>query len=239
VSVAGDETTGRFRPDDVRPTPERCLTTDVIEQLTSAPGLSATASDVLDELGYSLAVPGSILRSRSAVGRSVVGHVLTLRYVPERRRGAANQEAGEDSHLAHHVVFELARPGDVVVVEASGQGSFSVFGGMAALAASRAGIAGCIVDGGIRDQADIEGLGVPVWSRELTPVTGKWRMTAESVNAPICCGGVQVRAGDVVLADTTGVCFLPPEVAETAAERILRICGQEANEMSSKGGRTR
>jgi regulator of RNase E activity RraA len=226
--IAGDETTGRFVPQDVRPSPAPRLAQETIKKLSEAPGLAATASDVLDELGYSLAVPASILQARTSLDRAVAGHVLTLRYLPERRPGRGHDDSMEESRLAHHVVFEMANRGDVVVIEASGLGAVSVFGGMAALAAGRAGIAGCIVDGGVRDRQDIEVVGLAVWSRELTPITGKWRAAAESINAPICCGGVQVRAGDLVLADDTGICFVPAEIADIASARILAISATEA-----------
>lgn len=228
LTVAGDNTTGMFVPEDVRRPTFTRLALATIRQLERVRGLTATASDVLDELGYALAVPGSVLELRSEIDRPAVGHVLTLRYLPERNR-APNLRESEIPRLAHYVLFEMAEPGDLVVIEATGLDGISVFGGMASLAARRAGIAGCIIDGGVRDLSDIRELGMPVWSRHITPVTGKWRFAAMAINAPICCGSVQVRAGDLALADETGVCFIPNEIAVSVAERVLDVAAQEAS----------
>jgi 4-hydroxy-4-methyl-2-oxoglutarate aldolase len=66
-----------------------------------------------------------------------------------------------------------------------------------------------------------------VWSRWLTPRTGKWLLEASTLNLPVMCGGVQVHPGDVVVADHTGVCSFPVDVAETALRRLLDTAAQE------------
>jgi regulator of RNase E activity RraA len=99
---------------------------------------------------------------------------------------------------------------------------------MAALAASKAGIAGCVVDGAVRDLAEIRAVGLPVWSRSLTPRTGKWRLEAVAINEPVMCGGVQVHAGDLMVADESGICFFPLPFAAQAVARIIEVAAAEA-----------
>jgi 4-hydroxy-4-methyl-2-oxoglutarate aldolase len=52
----------------------------------------------------------------------------------------------------------------------------------------------------------------PVWASDITPVTGKWRIETVEINGPVQIGAVRVAAGDLVVADDTGVCFIPRDV---------------------------
>jgi len=64
----------------------------------------------------------------------------------------------------------------------------------------------------VRDIAHSRALGYPVWASDITPVTGKWRLETVEINGPIQIGGVRVAPGDLVVADDTGVCFIPRDV---------------------------
>jgi regulator of RNase E activity RraA len=227
--VAGDETTGRAPGVDVARVDFARVAPELLAQLRAVPGLTATASDVLDELGLRLALPAGTLAPRSAAG-PVAGHVVTLAYLPARRTPRQAREESADPGLAHLTAFDAAAPGDVVVIDA--YEDVSVLGGMASHAAIAAGVAACIVDGAVRDLAEIRAQGLPVWSRSVTPVTGKWRLEAVSINRPVACAGVQVRAGDLALADETGVCFVPAELAGQVATRVLEVARREAAELN-------
>jgi regulator of RNase E activity RraA len=63
--------------------------------------------------------------------------------------------------------------------------------------------------GAIRDIAHSRVVGYPVWSSEVSPVTGKWRIETVEINGSVEIGEVRVEAGDLVVADDTGVCFIP------------------------------
>jgi 4-hydroxy-4-methyl-2-oxoglutarate aldolase len=230
--VSGDAGVGSLEPARTRPADFRRLPDASLERLRRLTGVSATVSDVLDELGFALTIPASVLPLRTG-SRLVVGQALTVRYLPERRAAAHPGLRGSPSRMAHHTVFELARPGDVVVVDGAGAADVSLLGGLAASSALRAGVAACVIDGGIRDVEQVRATGVSVWSRAVTPRTGKWRVEAVAINEAIACGGVQVRPGDVVIADETGVCFLPVEMAEAAIERIVEVGDQEERTLGS------
>jgi len=74
---------------------------------------------------------------------------------------------------------------------------------------------GAIVFGGVRDIAHSRRIGYPVWTTDITPVIGKWRIETVEINGEIEVAGIRVAPGDIVLADDTGVCFIPrPRAAE-------------------------
>jgi 4-hydroxy-4-methyl-2-oxoglutarate aldolase len=228
--LSGDVGVGEFQPADTREVQFPRVARRRLEYLGGFGGLTSTASDVLDELGWRLTIPSSIVAPRHAGASNVIGHALTIRYLPERSHLFGSMRATSSSKLAHHVVFRLAKPGDVMVVDAAGCGHVSVMGGLAASGAVRAGLGGAIVDGAVRDLRDILDSKLPVWSRFTTPVTGKGRLEAISINSPIQCGGVQVRAGDLVLADSSGVCFIPNELIEQVLGRVAEVAKEESTE---------
>jgi regulator of RNase E activity RraA len=227
LAVAGDEDTGRYEPADVRAPFARRLDRALLRRLAAVRGLTATASDVLDDLGCPLVVAGDILQPRLRAGATIAGQAVTLRYLPERRAVLLPETRLTTSRLAHEVAFEACKPGDVLVIDACGIEGVSTFGGMASSKGAAAGLSGIVVDGGIRDIDQINAVGLPAWSRSITPRTGKWRLEAVAVNAPICCGGEQVQAGDLVLADDSGVCFIPLDVAERAIPEIFAVAERE------------
>lgn len=237
IPVSGDVGTGSFQPGDVRPADFKRISSHRLDSLRELTGLSSTASDVLEELGYALSVSTDVLGLRTGPVR-VVGQALTIRYLPERRATSHPDIRRSQSKLTHHAAFAMAQPGDVAVIEVGGMPAVSVLGGIGAESATRAGLGGCVVDGGIRDLEQIISLGLPVWARTLTPRTGKWRVEAVAINAPVACGGVQVHAGDLVIADETGICFVPIDVAEAALDRILEVTRQEAEQLASSPRRS-
>ncbi len=204
----------------------------VLDALRACSGLSATVSDVLDELGWLTSVSGDALAPRHTRNVTVVGQAQTLTYMPSRRHVLHDGHDETPSRLSHLVLYRSMQPGDVAVIDARTDTPVSVLGGLAAAAAGRSGLAGVIVDGAVRDVDQIAATGTPLWSRSVTPRSGKSRMEAVSVNAPVHCGGVQVQPGDLVVADATGICFVPFGLASDVAARALEVSGQEATEIS-------
>lgn len=176
-----------------------------VEALKSLGGPTSAVADALDELGIA-GVVGSATLPGSIPGACIVGPALTLRNVARQGtptalvRGAENRMADLEAH-------NLARPGDVIVIQ--GLPGCSNMGGVAARIGHRQGEAGAIIDGGVRDIGESRGIGYPIWARELTPLTGKWRLEAVEVNGPVDICGVRVYPGDLVVADDCGVCFVP------------------------------
>lgn len=113
-------------------------------------------------------------------------------------------------------------------------------GGLSAAWAARVQIAGCVVDGAIRDVGSIREQGVQVWSRGITPVSGKHRLQAIEINGTVALAGLVVRPGDVIAADDTGVCVIPAGQLEPVREIVLAAEEAESKVTAAiSGGRSR
>ncbi len=111
-----------------------------------------------------------------------------------------------DNLMLHAAIYRAA-PGSVVVVE-SGDLEYALAGGNVCAVAQRNGIAGFVLDGVLRDLAEVRALGFPVYSRGLVPIPGR-KDVVSPLNEPVRCGGVLVHPGDVVVADEDGVVVVP------------------------------
>src|SRR4029077_14885256 len=92
----------------------------------------------------------------------------------------------------------------------------------------RQGEVGAIVDGAVRDIDHSRYIGYPVWSSSVSPMTGKWRIETVSVNKPVVIAGVEVKPGDLVIADEVGVCFIPFARAAEVLAMAQRLAAAEA-----------
>lgn len=122
-------------------------------------------------------------------------------------------------NLMVHKALDIARPGDVVVVDCSGAMTNAVLGDLVANKARHRGIAGYVIDGLIRDLDGVKETGLPVYARGVTPFGPLHRGPGE-INTPICCGGIVVNPGDIIKADSTGIAVIPREYAAEILERL-------------------
>jgi len=129
--------------------------------------------------------------------------------------------SGTDSTLLHHITG-LLRPGDIVVVDRLGDNRYACWGGGVTNAAKCAGAVGAIDDGPATDPEEIESFGLPVWSRGISAITTRLANLGGSFNNPVSCGGVPVHAGDIIIADQSGILVLPRDGAEAFADQCLR-----------------
>jgi 4-hydroxy-4-methyl-2-oxoglutarate aldolase len=212
VSVAEKEKkrlTGRIAAENIKlmavPRPPQ----GVVERLLALGDPTGIISDTMDELGIPAGVVGASVLKPTIAGKTIAGPALTVRNILQR----INPLEGAREHVNRMAEFEahnLAQPGDVLVIQ--GVADVSNMGGISAQTGQRQGEVGAIVQGGVRDIAHSRALGYPLWASEITPVTGKWRLETVEINGPIQIGEVRVAAGDLVVADDTGVCFIPRDV---------------------------
>ena len=131
-------------------------------------------------------------------------------------------------NLMLHAAIYRATPGSVLVV-AAGDTDHAVAGGNVCAVAQRRGIAAFVVDGVIRDLAEVRDAGFPVFARGVVPVAGVKAATAP-LNEPVRCGGVLVRGGDIVVADDDGVLVIPAESREQAFRDGVAKLAAEASQ---------
>jgi 4-hydroxy-4-methyl-2-oxoglutarate aldolase len=131
-------------------------------------------------------------------------------------------------NLMLHAAIYRAEPGSVVVVEA-GDVDYAVAGGNVCAVAQRRGIAAFVIDGVIRDLAEVRERSFPVFARGVIPVPGS-KAVAEPLNGRVRCGGVNVHAGDIVTADEEGIVVTPGARREQVLLAARAILAREAGE---------
>ena len=122
-------------------------------------------------------------------------------------------------NLMVHKALDAAKPGDVVVIDTSGSQRNAVLGDLVTNKALHRGIAGFVVDGLVRDLPGLKEVGLPVFARGITPFGPLHRGPGE-LNYAISCGGIVVKAGDIIVADHNGVVVVHKEFAHDVIERL-------------------
>jgi len=115
-------------------------------------------------------------------------------------------------NLMVHKALELARAGDVIVVNTGGNTTSAVFGELMGHSAVAIGLGGLVVDGAIRDLEALSALKFPAFSRSVS-AGGCDKDGPGEINVPIVCGNVVVMPGDIVVGDAEGVVVIPQQDA--------------------------
>lgn len=147
------------------------LPNEILTGFSNLADLAGTVSDAMDELGIIGVVPASVLKPTIPNSR-LVGPAVTVRNIPQNTQAykGAKERISKMAEIEGH---NLSQPGDVLVIE--GLDNISNMGGISASIGKRQGEAGAIVEGAIRDVDHSRSIGFPIWSRGISPITGKWR----------------------------------------------------------------
>lgn len=175
-------------------------------------------SDAMDRLKLPGAVSG--LPQRSGEGR-IAGRVITVKL------GLGDPQPGPPKHLGCTAV-ELGGPDNVIVVEQRTGVDAGCWGGLLSLGAKVRGIAGVIADGPVRDIDEAIVYGLPIFSRALIAATARGRVVEKGTNMPLTIGSVTVHAEDYVIADRSGVVFIPARDIQKVLETAEMIAAKEA-----------
>jgi len=190
--------------------PER--PSDFEQTLADFRAVSTGSLGHLTDFGYAIGVE-ALTRPQKAVGPAFTVRIPIL-----------------DATIVHYAL-NLVEPGEVLVIDTSGERQRACWGGVVAHAAIRAGVVGVIVDGPITDWAEINESGPPVWCRGLSSLTGRRLGLEGELLGAVQVGGAVVNPGDIVFADTDGVYFVRPKGAGELAKALI---AREAREPELK-----
>jgi len=146
-------------------------------------------------------------------GIHVVGSALTVRTHPS-------------DNLMVHKAMDIAKQGDIIVIDASGDTQHAILGEIMSHYAKSKGIAGFIVDGTVRDRLNIARLGLPVFSKGVTP-RGPYKEGPGEINTVISCGNVPVSPGDIIVGDDDGVVVIPRADTDSVLKKAKNLMIKE------------
>jgi RraA family protein len=161
-------------------------------------------------------LPGAVgLKPFHRVGRRLVGAAFTVRTRP-------------GDNLAIHKALELVGPGDVIVVDGGGDETRALVGEIMKTIAEYRGAEGYVIDGAIRDVADIARSDFPMFARTAIH-RGPYKSGPGEINVPVSIGGLVITPGDIVVGDEDGVVSFSPSVAAGLLEAVRAQIQREAD----------
>lgn len=173
-------------------------------------------SDALDRMGIKGVALGL---SAVSAGRRIAGAAITVQLGPDDGRASKR-------HLCTAAV-DAARPDHVIVIAHGGRTDVAGWGGILSKGAVRNGIEGIVIDGACRDVDEGREMGLPIYAKACVPITARSRIIEIDWDVPVAIAGVEVAPGDLVLADASGVVFVPLARAEEAIATAETIAAKE------------
>lgn len=183
------------------------------------------------------ATPDDLLRQMAQYGVATVHEAYRRRGLMTGLTPLSNDQSAcgpavtalchRGDNLMLHAAIARCSPGDVLVVATLVPSTLGMFGDLLATLCRARGLAGLVIDAGVRDTQVIRELGFPVWSRAFS-AAGCTRQVAGWVNSTVVCGGVTVHPGDAVRADADGVVVVAQaEAGEVCAAAEARERNEE------------
>jgi regulator of RNase E activity RraA len=196
-----------------------------IRKIPSAPQAAAKLLETLHDIPVA-ALSDNMHRNIGTVGlqpyhrpgkQTMAGTAVTM-----RSRGGDN--------LTYLRALDFCRPGDVLVIDAGADLNNAVVGGILSFYAASVGVVGLVIDGAIRDVAEIRERDFPIYARGVTH-RGPYKDGPGEINVPVAVGGMVVNPGDIVVGDQDGLLAIPPGDVEQVIEGALAVLEKEAETM--------
>jgi len=147
-----------------------------------------------------------------AARRSPVIDFALVQVVPGSRAAgpARTVRCGQADNLMVHAAIAEAEPGEVLVLTMPEPAPVALVGELLATQAKGRGVAALLVDGAVRDTAELRELGLPIWAR-FVRVSGAEKAVPGTIGEPVEVGGATIRQGDVVVLDEDGAVVVERE----------------------------
>jgi 4-hydroxy-4-methyl-2-oxoglutarate aldolase len=216
------------------------LTVPVYVRQAAAPAQPAAAQAAADPIiaGFSKSTVASVSDAvdqvvgkrgflahdmRPFVSGAFVGRAATALVKP------ATPEQSTPALSTRHSVemIDSANAGDVGVIVMEGTLDVAAIGGLMGTAAKSRGMVGMVLDGAVRDVAELRALGLPTFARAVSPATAVGRYASVAKQVPVQCGGVTIAPGDIIVAGEDGVVVVPKDRAADVLKRSQEIDERE------------
>jgi regulator of RNase E activity RraA len=186
-------------------------------------GLGTTnLSDAMDALGFVGSTYG--INPMWEGCRKIIGEAVTI-------KAGAPGFTKASGHMGVTAI-EAAKPGDVIVLDNGGRTDVNTFGGIIATACKVKGLSGWVSDGAVRDLEEIIDIDFPVYARGRVVATNRGRLMEYGTNVMVTIGGLQVRPGDVIVGDKSGIVVIPQEKLEEVIIKAEEVQQKEDNMIS-------
>lgn len=135
-----------------------------------------------------------------------------------------------------HAIMRYVRPGEVLVVDAGGHPDVAIFGGILTRQAMARGLAGVVIDGGVRDIEEVRELGFPCYAAAHVPA-GPHKGFGGVIDGTLSCGGCPVSPGDIIVGDDDGIAVVPlARRAELLQASLDKIKAEEETQKKIAAG---
>lgn len=135
-------------------------------------------------------------------------------------------KARAGDNLMFHKAIDMAQPGDVIVVDGQGDLVNSLTGEIMMRQVMKKGLAGVVIDGAVRDADALRQLDLAIYAAGVTP-KGPYKNGPGEINVPVCCGGMVVNPGDILVGDGDGIVIISPQDAAVIAEKAKKKHSKE------------
>nr|MDO8135943.1 hypothetical protein [Candidatus Njordarchaeum guaymaensis] len=152
-------------------------------------------------------------------GAKAAGIAATLKFATLVRGETFREEMVVDVlKLADRIV-----PGNIIVIDSSNVMPAGLLGQVTSSMLIQKGVVGAVVDGAVRDIAQVIELKFPMWARGRVATSIRGRMKITEIQTVVKCGGQIVRPNDIVFGDQNGVVVIPPEHAEKIIKKAKEL----------------